>query len=193
MELGDSSADIEVFAGSDGGSLVEGGNGSDGVGTSHVSGGPFAEGGEDVSLLLLERCAFAAVGNGGVGRAVSTESGLLVSGEESPSSTAGLGVNVELSSVFVDSHGGSVNADDVSESVDDGEVFESGGENDEVGPVVFLAGAVERSIDNLEGADESVLGDLVREGSVNDDTIDVGSVGGGDGDVVEERVVVSAS
>ena len=193
MELGDSSADIEVFAGSDGRSLVEGGNGSDGVGTSHVSGGPFAEGREDVSLLFLERCVFAAVGNGGVGRAVNTESGLLVSGEESPSSTTGLGVNVELSSVFVDSHGGSVDTDDVSESVDDGKVFESGGENDEVSPVVFLAGAVERSIDNLEGADESVLGDLVREGSVNDDTIDVGSVGGGDGDVVEERVVVSAS
>ena len=188
VDLSDFSLDIKVFTGSNGGGLVEGGNGSDGGGSGHVSGGPLSEGREDGGLVLLEGRAFVGVGNGGVATGLNTESGLLVGGEEGPRSSE-VGVEVELSSVVIDSEGGSVDSDDVSHSVDNWEILKSVSEDNEVGPVVFLARSVEGSVNDLEGADESVLGHLVGEGGINDDSVDVVGLSGDNGGVVEEGVV----
>ena len=188
VDLGDSSLDIKVFTGSNGGSLVEGSDGGDGGGVAHVGGRPLSEGSEDLSFVLLEGRAFVGVGDGHVGSVVVTEGILLVGGEEGPRSRE-VGVEVELLLVIVDSHGGSVDSDDISESVDNWEVLKSVGEDDEVGPVVLLARSVEGVINDLEGADESVLGHLVGEGSINDDTVDVVGLSTDNGGVVEERVV----
>jgi len=188
VDLGDSSLDIKVFTGSNGGSLVEGSDGGDGGGVAHVGGSPLSEGSEDLSFVLLEGSAFVGVGDGGVGSVVVTEGILLVGGEEGPRSSE-VGVEVELLLVIVDSHGGSVDSNDISESVDNWEVLKSVGEDDEVGPVVLLARSVEGVVNDLEGADESVLGHLVGEGSIDDDTVDVVGLSADDGGVVEERVV----
>jgi hypothetical protein len=188
VDLGDSSLDIEVFTSSGGTGLVEGGDSGDGSGGGHVRGGPLSEGSKDVSFVLLEGSAFVGVGDGGVVSSGGTESGLFVGGEEGPRSSE-VGVEVELLLVIVHSHGGSVDSDDISESVDNWEVLKSVGEDDEVSPVVLLAGSVEGVINDLERADESVLGHLVGEGGVNDNTVDVVGLAGDDGGVVEERVV----
>ena len=184
VDLSDLTVDIKVFTGSDGGGLVKGSDGGNGSGGGHVSGSPLAEGGEDVAFGFLERGSLVRVAHGLVSGAVLVESGLLVGREESPRSGE-VGVEVELTSVVIDSHGGSVNSDDISESVDNWEVFESVGEDDEVSPLVLLSGAVEGSVNDLEGAYESVLGDLVGEGSINDDTVDVVGLSTDDGSVSE--------
>ena len=62
-------------------------------------------------------------------------------------------VDVELSLVLPDSHVGSVDSDNVSESVDDWEVLKSVGPDDNVGEGTFL---VKGWVNNLEGANESV-------------------------------------
>ena len=188
MDLSDSSLDIKVFTGSGGSSLVKGSDGSDGSGGAHVRGGPLSEGSKDVSFVLLEGSAFVGVGDGGVASSIGTESGLLIGGEKGPRSSE-VGVEVELLLVIIYSHGGSVDSDDISESVDNWEVLKSVGEDDEVGPVVLFAGSVEGVINDLERADESVLGHLVGEGSIDDDTVDVVSLSADDGSVVKERVV----
>jgi hypothetical protein len=188
VDLSDFTLNIEVFTSSGSTGLVEGGDSGDGSGTGHVRGGPLSEGSKDVSFVLLEGSAFVGVGDGGVVSSGGTESGLFVGGEESPRSSE-VGVEVELSLVFVHSHGGSVDSDDVSESVDNWEVLKSVGEDDEGSPVVLLAGSVERVINDLERADESVLGHLVGEGGINDHTVDVVGLSADDGGVVEERVV----
>ena len=79
-------------------------------------------------------------------------------------------VDVELSLVLVDSHVGSVDSDDISESVDDWEVLELVSIDDNVS---VLSLGVESWVNNLEGADESLLVDLVWESSVNNDTVEV--------------------
>jgi len=79
-------------------------------------------------------------------------------------------VDIELSLVLVDSHVGSVDSDDISESVDDWEVLELGSIDDNVGILSFL---VESWVNNLQGADESLLIDFVWESGINDDTIEV--------------------
>jgi hypothetical protein len=188
VDLGDSSLDIKVLTGSGGSSLVKGSDGGDGSGGSHVRGGPLSEGSKDVSFVLLERSALVGVGDGGVASSIGTESGLLIGGEKGPRSSE-VSVEVELLLVIVHSHGGSVDSDDISESVDNWEVLKSVGEDDEVSPVVLLAGSVEGVVNDLERADESVLGHLVGEGSVDDDTVDVVGLSGDDGGVVKERVV----
>ena len=71
-----------------------------------------------------------------------------------------------------------MDTDDISETGDDGQVFESLGVEDEGGVVRSITGSllgldVERRIDDLEGADVSLLVGLVGEGSINDNTVDV--------------------
>lgn len=96
-------------------------------------------------------------------------------------------VDVELSLVLVDSHVGSVDSDDISESVDDWEVLELAGIDDNVGVGSFL---VKGWVNNLEGADESLRVDLVWESSINNDTIEVAWVTGGEGSLGEFDVLV---
>ena len=71
-----------------------------------------------------------------------------------------------------------MDTDDITEAGDNGEIFESLGVEDESGVVRGVTGAllglnVEGGIDDLEGADVSVLVGLVGEGGIDDNTIDV--------------------
>jgi len=86
-----------------------------------------------------------------------------------------------------------MDADDVSDAVDNGEVFEPVGVQDD-GCVVVGLGTVERGVDHLERADELAFVDLVGEGSIDDNTVDVG-LGAtlGEGDVSELGVAVTLS
>lgn len=145
-------------------------------------GGPLAELSEDVGLVLLEGGLLAGESEGGV-------FGLL-GVEESPGSVP-LGGDVELSVVLVETEGGSVESDDVTKSVDDGEVLESSGVDND-GSVGLFAG-VERGVNNLEGAAVLVLVALVGEGGVDDNTVDVVGVLGDQGGLGELGVVVSVS
>jgi hypothetical protein len=63
-----------------------------------------------------------------------------------------------------------VDSDDISKSVDNWEILESGGvdNNGSIGTLL-----VKSWIDNLEGADESVGVDLVWECGIDDDTIEM--------------------
>ena len=72
----------------------------------------------------------------------------------------------------MDSKLGVVDSDDVSNSVDDWEVFESGAVDDDLSPVLFVLW-VEGWVDDLDGADESLAVDLVWESSISDNTIEV--------------------
>jgi len=96
-------------------------------------------------------------------------------------------VDVELSLVLVDSHVGSVDSDNVSESVHNWEVLEFVGIDDNGGIGSLL---VEGWVDNLERADESVSVDFVWESSINDDSIEVAWLTGGEGGLGELNVLV---
>ena len=63
-----------------------------------------------------------------------------------------------------------MDSNDISESVDDWEILESGGIDDNRGISSLL---VKSWINNLERADESVRVDFVWECGINDDTIEV--------------------
>jgi hypothetical protein len=82
-------------------------------------------------------------------------------------------VDVELTLLVVQSEGGAMDTDDVTNTVDNWEVFKAVGINDN-SCVVLVLGAIEAGVDNLEGADEAAFVDFVWEGGVNDHTIDVG-------------------
>jgi hypothetical protein len=96
-------------------------------------------------------------------------------------------VDVELSLGLVDSHVGSVDSDDVSESVDDWEVLELVGVDDNVSISSVL---VEGWVANLEGADESLTVGLVWECSIDNNTIEVLWLTGGEGCLGKLDVVV---
>jgi hypothetical protein len=64
--------------------------------------------------------------------------------------------------VVVESEGGSVDSDDISDSVDDGEIFESLGEEDKGGEIAVISSSlgvlnVKALIDDLEGTDVSIV------------------------------------
>ena len=69
-------------------------------------------------------------------------------------------------------------SDNVSKSENDGKVFESLGIDDNRGMAAALGASIEARVDNFERADVELLVDLVREGGVSDDTIDMLGVGG---------------
>ena len=71
-----------------------------------------------------------------------------------------------------------MNTDDVTEAGDNWEIFESLGIEDKSSIVRSITSAllgldVKGRINNLEGADVSLLVGLIGEGSINDNTIDV--------------------
>jgi hypothetical protein len=94
-----------------------------------------------------------------------------------------------LSLSLVDSEGGVVDSNDISNSVDDWEILESGGIDDDLSPVLLVLW-VEGWIDDLDGADESVAVDLVWEGGIGDNAVEVDWIGGGQGSLVELDVLV---
>ena len=75
-----------------------------------------------------------------------------------------------MSLVVILSHVGRVDSDDVSKSVDNWEILESSGVDND-GSIGTLL--VKSWIDNLEGADESVGVDFVWESGIDNDTIEV--------------------
>ena len=75
-----------------------------------------------------------------------------------------------------------MDTDDISETGDDGQVFESLGVEDESGIVAGVSGSllgldVEAGINDLERADVSLVVGLVGEGGIDDDSIDVLGLG----------------
>jgi hypothetical protein len=96
-----------------------------------------------------------------------------------------LNVDVELSLVVIKTESSSVDTDDISNSVNDWEVFESGGIDDNAGVVSGFASSVEGVVNNLERTHESVLVYFIGESGINDDTINVVLSTGGQGDVAE--------
>jgi len=101
--------------------------------------------------------------------------------------------DVELSAVVVHTESSSVKSDDVTHAENNGEVLEALGVHDDVGVVGALGAGVEARVSDLEGADVKVLVDLVGEGSVDDDTVDVLGVNGAEGGLAEFDVVVLLS
>ena len=75
-----------------------------------------------------------------------------------------------------------MDTDDISETGDDGQVFESLGVENESGVVAGVSGSllgldVEAGINDLERADVSLVVGLVGEGGIDDDSIDVLGLG----------------
>ena len=100
-----------------------------------------------------------------------------LSGEESPGAVVE-DVGVELAATVVEAKGSSMDTDDVTKAGDNREILESLGVEDEGGVVRGVTSAllgldVEGRINDLEGADISVLVGLVGEGCINHNTVDV--------------------
>ena len=86
-----------------------------------------------------------------------------------------------------------MNADDVSDAVGDGEIFEMLGEdNDGSEVVVSSLGTllVEGGINNFEGANILLLAHFVGESSIDNNTVDVVRVRLGEGDLGKFGVLV---
>ena len=86
-----------------------------------------------------------------------------------------------------------MNADDVSDAVGDGEIFEMLGEdNDGSEVVVSSLGTllVEGGINNFEGANILLLAHFVGESSIDNNTVDVMRVRLGEGDLGKFGVLV---
>ena len=147
---------------------------------------PLSEGTNDGGVLLLNGGSLSGESVWLVSSNVLSEWVGLIGGEKS---VGGLieHVDIELSLVLPDSHVSSVDSDDISESVDDWEVLELVGIDDNGGIGTLLE---ESWVNNLKRADESVLVDLVWESSVNNDTIEVLWLRGGEGSLSELNVLV---
>ena len=172
-DLGDN---VEVL-GSLGG-LTEGGVGA--IGKNVVGGevvvGPLLESLEDGGVLSLVGGLLSRESVGSLGNGLSKRS-LLIRGVESPGALVSE-LDVELGLVLPNSNLSSVDSDDISESVDDGEVLESLGIDDNLS-VVSLGGGVEGGVDDLKDANVSILLYLVGEGGINDHSVEVVVVVGG--------------
>jgi len=83
-----------------------------------------------------------------------------------------LNVDVELALVVVESEGRAMHADDIPDSVDDGQVFEPVGVQDD-GCIVVSFDPVQAGVNHLERANKLALVDLVRERSIDNNTINV--------------------
>ena len=196
VHLGNLSNNIEVVGGAGdlGEGLVE--VLGDGVVRGEVLGGPSAEGTEELGFVLLEGSSLSGEGERLEFSEGSLDIGngvLLVGGEERPG-TVPVGADVELSLTVVEAEGGSVETDDVSDSAHDGHGFEFVSVDDGGGVVVIGGlgtGGVKGGVDNLEGANVFVLVGLVGESSVNDHTVDVVDLRGGEGHLVEFGVLVT--
>lgn len=172
-DLGDN---VEVLGSLRG--LTEGGVGA--IGKNVVGGevvvGPLLESLEDGGVLSLVGGLLSRESVGSLGNGLSKRS-LLIRGVESPGALVSE-LDVELGLVLPNSNLSSVDSDDISESVDDGEVLESLGIDDNLS-VVSLGGGVEGGVDDLKDANVSILLYLVGEGGINDHSVEVVVVVGG--------------
>lgn len=100
-----------------------------------------------------------------------------------------MGSDVELSMALVHAEGGSVESDDITESVDNRKLLESLGVYNNSGE--FLA--VKSGVNNLERGDELFGVGLVGESGIDDHTVYVVGVGGCHGDLAEFSVLVALS
>lgn len=101
--------------------------------------------------------------------------------------------NVELALSFVDAEGGSVDADDIANAVGDWEILEALGVDYDGGVVIFsglVTLLVEGGVDDFEGANILLLVDFVGESSIDNNTVDVVGVGGGEGHLGKFSVLV---
>jgi len=161
-----------------------------------VLGSPLSELGKEVSVVLFKSIFLSEVAESSV-VVISSSWGLLVSGEEGPGAVVRNG-GVELSLALVNSNDSSVNSNNVSDSVDDWEIFEFVGVDDNGGVVRGVSSSLGRFdvngwVDNLQGADVSLLVNLVWEGGVNDYTIEVLWLSTGDGSLGEFSIFVMLS
>lgn len=101
--------------------------------------------------------------------------------------------DVELSAVVIHAEGGSVKTDNVSHAEHNGEVLEALGVHDDASVVGTLGAGVEAGVDDLEGANVKLCVDLVGESGIDDDTVDVLGINGGEGGFAEFDVVVLLS
>jgi len=149
---------------------------------AEVAWGPLAEVGKNSCLALVEWGVLSRV----------TDSKILigVTSEGSPWAIVE-NVGIELSLAVVEAKGSSVDTNDVSEAGDDGEIFKSLGIEDEGSKVASISALlVEALINNLERADVSLVGSLVGEGGINDNTVDVLGLSRGKGCLAQLRVLV---
>jgi hypothetical protein len=161
--------------------------GGDTVVAAQVGANPLAERLEEGNFVLFEGGALSAVGGRGKGG--------VLSGEESPRALP-LGGNVELTLFLVHAEGGAMETDDVADAGGNWEVLETLSVDDNSGKVVvsgLCALVVEGRVNNLEGANVSLRVDLVGESSVNNNTVDVVVLVGGEGNLVEFGVLVTLS
>ena len=156
------------------------------VGGGEEGGGPLLEGVLDGNILSLEGGSLSGEGVRCVGGDGLSKRGGLISGVKGPRALVEH-VDVELSLVLVDSHVGSVDSDGVSDSVHDRQVLELVGV-DHDGCVGALG--VEGGVNDLEGADESVSVGLVGESGIDNDTVEVAGLTGGEGSLGELDVLV---
>ena len=119
----------------------------------------------------------------------ATDDGGAVSGEEGPRAVPVHG-DVELAAVVVHAEGSAMEADHVTEAEDDGEVLEAVGVHDDGGVVAALGAGVDARVNDLERAAVELLVDLVGEGGVNDNTVAVVELRGGEAGLAELDVVV---
>lgn len=89
----------------------------------------------------------------------------------------------------MDSEVGSVDSNNISNSVNDWEILESVGIDDSLSPSLLVLW-VQGWINNLEGADESVAVNLVWESGIDDDSIEVDIDGSGEGSLVKLDILV---
>lgn len=94
-----------------------------------------------------------------------------------------------MSLSVIESEVGSVDSDNITESVDDWEVLESLGIDDN-GGVVMLGLLIKSWVNDLEGADVSLAVDFVWEVSIDDDTINVAWFRGNKGDFAQFGILV---
>jgi hypothetical protein len=86
-----------------------------------------------------------------------------------------------------------VDADDVANAVGDWEILEALGVDYDGGVVIFsglVTLLVEGGVDDFEGANILLLVDFVGESSIDNNTVDVVGVGGGEGHLGKFSVLV---
>jgi len=86
-----------------------------------------------------------------------------------------------------------VDADDVTNAVGDWEILEALGVDYDGGVVIFsglVTLLVEGGVDDFEGANILLLVDFVGESSIDNNTVDVVGVGGGEGHLGKFSVLV---
>jgi len=160
---------------------------SNAIVTREISTNPLAESTKKSSFVLFKSSALSTVESWGKCRVFCWEN--------SPW-TKKMNANVELTNVLVHTKYGSVETDDITNFVADGEIFETLCVNNNCCEVViscFTALWVKGWIDNFKGADILILWNLMGEGCINDNSVNVMGVRGSEWNFVEFSVLIFLS